>query len=336
MTKARRTDVLIKYKGADISRDLAPFLSAFVYSDNEGKSDEIQIELQDRDKKWQNPWLPGEGDIIQARIRTVSWDKDGEVLQLNCGTFFVDDVTFKGPPDSISIKALSVPLAKGGKSTKRTRAWENSNLNSIAGDVAISSGLKLIYDAPNYFYDRVDQSKETDLAFIKRLAKKEGLSVKVADEKLILYHQLTYEKKRAVRTLTRGEDDILSWDFARTSADKQYKKVQISYFDSKKKKALKYVYEVPDVESGPTLKINKRAKDLAEAKRWAKAEARNKNKKMKSGKITISGAIELVQGLTINLKKFGAFDGKYFIESCSHNPTGKYEVSLDIREVLSY
>ena len=336
MTKARRTDVLIKYKGADISRDLAPFLSNFVYSDNEGKSDEIQSDLLDRDKKWQDPWLPNEGDKIQARIRTVSWDKDGEVLQLNCGTFFVDDVTFKGPPDSISIKALSVPFKAGGKSTKRTRAWENSSLNTIAGDIAISSNLTLIYDAPNYFYERVDQSKETDLAFIKRMAKREGLSVKVSDEKLVIYHQLTYERKKAVRTLTRGEGDILFWDFARTSADKQYKKVQISYFDGKKKKAVKYVYDVPDVESGPTLKIDKRAKDLAEAKRWAKAEARNKNKKMKSGKLTISGAIGLVQGLTVNLKKFGAFDGKYFIEACTHNPTGKYEVNIDIREVLGY
>lgn len=336
MTNTRRTEVVLNYKGVNISSELAPFLSSFSYSDNEGKSDEIQIELQDRDKKWQDPWLPGDGDEIKATIKTINWNKEGEVLQLNCGTFFVDDVGFSGPPDKITIKAMSVPFVDGGKGSKHTRAWENASLSTIAGDVATSAGLSLLYDAPNYAYDRVDQLRQTDLAFIKRMAKKEGLSTKVTDGKLIIYDELTYESKGTVRTIKRGEDDVITYDFSQSVAEKQYKKVEVSYFDDTKKKNVKYIYIVPKVENGPTLRVNKRAKNLGEAMRWAKAEARAKNKKSKSGNLTLMGTTKLVQGLTVQLEKFGAFDGKYFIESCSHGVTGKYETAIEIREVLSY
>ncbi|ARD47570.1 phage late control D family protein [Sporosarcina sp. P33] len=336
MTNTRRTRVLIEYQGVDITTELEDYLSNFVFSDNEGRADEIQIDLQDKRKRWQKPWLPGDGDIIKATIKTYNWNKRNEVLRLRCGTFYVDDVSFKGPPDSVSIKAVSVPFAAGGKDTKRSRAWEDVSLNTIAGDIAVASKLALIYDAPNVYYDRVDQSKETDLGFLKRLAKKEGLSIKVTNDQLVVYHQLTYEKKKAVRTITRGDSDVLSWDFSKSAAEKQYKKVEITYFDAAKKKKVKYTYDVPDVAEGPTLKLNRRAKTIAEAKRWAIIEARNKNKNGKVGKLTMAGAIDLVQGLTIDIKNFGAFDGKYIIESCSHNPTGKYEVNLDIRGVLKY
>lgn len=322
--------------GTNITKDLAPNLLSFKYNDNEGKSDEIQIDLEDRDRKWQDPWLPGEGDKITAAIKLLNWRKEGKVSQLDCGTFFVDDVSFKGPPDTISIKALSVPFKKGGKNTEHTRAWENATLPAILGDIAVSSELTLVYDAPVFMYDRVDQSKETDLSFAKRVAKKEGLSVKVTSGQLVIYDELTYESKSTVRTITRGESDVKSYSFNKTAAEEKYKTVEVSYFDSKKKKNVKYVYQVPGVDKGPVLKINKRAKNIDEAKRWAQAEARAKNKKSKTGKLTMMGDENLIQGVTVELKNFGAFNGKYFIESSSHNVTGGYTVDISIREVLSY
>lgn len=322
--------------GVNITTDLAPNLLNFKYSDNEGKSDEIQIDLEDRDRKWQDPWLPGKGDKITAAIRLLNWRKEGEVSQLDCGTFYVDDVSFKGPPDTVNIKALSVPFNKGGKGTEHTRAWENAALPAILGDVAISAGLTLIYDAPVFSYDRVDQTRETDLVFAKRVAKKEGLSVKVTRDQLVIYDEFSYESKSTVRSITRGESDVISYSFNEAAADEQYKTVEVSYFDNKKKKNVKYVYKVPGVEKGPTMKVNKRAKNIDEAMRWAKAEARIKNKQSRTAKLTMLGDENLIQGITVELKNFGAFNGKYFIESSGHNVTGGYTVDIDLREVLSY
>ena len=336
MTNTRRVAAVIAYKGIDITADVAPDLTSFKYADNEGKSDEIQLDLQDRDRKWQDPWLPKKGDSLTAAIRLENWRKEGEVSQLNCGTFYIDDVSFKGPPDVISIKALSIPFTSGGKNTEYTRAWENSDLSKILGEVATSAGLSLLYDAPNYTYDRVDQVQETDLSFAKRLAKKEGLSIKVTENQLVIYDEFSYESKSAVREIIRGEADVKSYSFSESAAEEQYKQVEVSYFDDEKKKTLQYVYDVPGVSSGATLKVKKRAKNLDEAMRWAKAEARNKNKYSKTAKLTLIGDENLVQGVTVELKKFGAFDGKYYIESANHNVTGGYSVDISIREVLSY
>jgi len=322
--------------GVNITQDIAPYLKSFTFNDNEGESDDIQIDLEDRNRKWQGPWLPKKGDKISASIELRNWYKEGSTAKLNCGTFFVDDVSFKGPPDTVSIKALSVPFTKGGKDTKKTKAWTNATLQGILTEVAKEAGLKLVYDAPTFLYDRVEQDKKTPLAFAKSLAKREGLATKVTKEQLIVYDELKYEQKGTVRTITRGEDDVVSYDFKESAAEEQYAKVELSYLDSKTKKNIKYVYNVPGVKEGPTLKINKRAKNLDEAKRWAQKEARNKNKGSKSGKITLMGHEKLVQGVTVVIKNFGAFDGKYFIESSSHKVTGGYKTDITLREVLGY
>lgn len=336
MTNTRRAIADITYMGVNITTDIAPYLKSYTYNDNEGKSDEIQIELEDRDRKWQGPWLPKKGDKIDALIHYRNWRKEGEHPQLDCGTFYVDDVNFKGPPDTVSIKALSVPFSDGGKDTKKTRAWNNADLKTIMGDLAAGAGLSLFYDAPNFTYDRVEQDKKTNLAMAEELAKKEGLSVKVTKDQLVVYDELAYESKGPVSTLTRGDSDILNYDFKETAAEEQYKKVELSYWDSQKKKLIKYVYDVPGVEAGPTLKVNKRAKSVDEAKRWAQKEARNKNKSSKSGSITLMGDEALVQGVTVQVANFGAFDGKYFVESASHKVTGGCTVTIKLREVLSY
>jgi phage protein D len=41
--------------------------------------------------------------------------------------------------------------------------------HQIAIEVAASAGLKLVWQASDQFYDRVDQKDESDLYFLKRL-----------------------------------------------------------------------------------------------------------------------------------------------------------------------
>jgi len=333
---ARRTNVILIYQGTDITTDLKDYLTQFSYDDNEGTTDSIQIDLQDKFGKWHGPWLPGKHDEIKAIIEVLNDKGVGSVERLDCGKFFVDDVSYDGPPDKISIKAVSIPLAKGGKDEKNSRVWENVILSQIAGDVANSAGLTLIYHAPDYLYDRVEQKQETDLSFIKKRGQKEGITIKISDEHLILYEQKTYESKSALLTLKRGIDDILSYSFKFNSNGKGYKKIEVSYFDPAQKKNVKYVYEVPGIEEGPTYKHNSRAKSLVEAKRIAKNIARDKNKGEKTASFTLKGNVKMLQGYTVQIEGYAKFDGKYFISSSKHNVTGGYTTKVELREVLPY
>lgn len=336
LLNARRAKVKIEYQGVDITTSLEPYLKSFVYADNEGKSDDIQIALEDRKGKWHGPWLPEEGDKIVATIITENWKKEGASKALKCGTFYVDDVGFDGPPDTVTIKALSIPLKKGEKNTKRSRVWESTTLAAIASDIADAAGLTLLFDAPNTSYDRVDQVQQTDLAFLKKLAKKEGASIKITDEQLVVYDEVSYESKSSVREIIKGETDILRYSFKKTTAEHKYKEVEVSYFDESKKKTLSYVYTVPGVDEGPRLKVNERVKSLAEAERRAIKAAREKNKYEQTCEIILFGNTDLVQGMTVDVIGFGKYDGKYFIESSTHSIGNGYTTKLSLRKVLLY
>lgn len=334
--KSRRVKVNIVYEGTNITTDLEEYLTGFSFEDSEGTADTIQIDLQDKFGKWHGPWLPQKNDKIQADIDIVNDAGDGIIERLECGTFFVDDSSFDGPPDKVSVKAIAIPLAEGGKDERNTRVWESASLSQIAGDIAVSAGLALVYDAPDYNYDRMTQDQETDLSFIKKRALKEGIAIKVTSEHLVLYSQKDYEAKGAILTLTKGEDDIKSYSFNHNSNAKGYQKIEVSYFDSNKKKNTKYIYNVPGITEGPTFKSNERAKNIGEAKRFAMNIAREKNKGERTGSFTLKGNPKMITGYTVNVSGYGSFDGKYFIEKTSHNVTGGYETKIDIREVLQY
>lgn len=334
--KARRVKVVAIYKGKDITTSLSEYLTGFSFEDEEGTADTIQIDLQDRHGKWHGPWLPEKHDEIRASIEILNDTHDGSKEVLDCGVFYVDDTSYSGPPDKVSIKAIAIPLPAGGKDEKNSRVWENVMMSQMAGDIAASAGLKLIYDAPDYMYDRAVQDQETDLSYIKKRALKEGIAIKITSEYLVLYEQKKYENKKALLSLKRGVDDIKDYSFKEDSNAKGYKKIEITYFDNQKKKNTKYVYEVPGVSDGPTFKSNERAKNLAEAKRFANNIAREKNKKVKTGSITLKGNPKLLTGYTVQIIGFAKFDGKYFIEKTSHDVTGGYDTKISFREVLSY
>lgn len=334
--KARRVKVNITYEGKDITTELEDYLTSFSFEDGEGTADTIQIDLQDKFGKWHGPWLPHKNDKITASIDVINDDGGDRIERLECGIFFVDDSSFSGPPDKVSVKAISIPLAEGGKDEKNTRVWEGASLSQIAGDVATSAGLKLVYDAPDYNYDRVTQDQETDLSFIKKRALKEGIAIKVSSEHLVLFSQKNYESKSALLTLEKGKDDINSYSFNHDSNEKGYKKIEVSYFDSNKKRNVKYVYNVPGVDEGPTFKSNERAKNIGEAKRFAANIAREKNKGERTGSFSLKGNPKMITGYTVNVKGYAKFDGKYFIEKTNHNVTGGYETKVDLREVLRY
>ncbi len=360
---ARRAQVVINYNGKDISRELSDYLLDFTYTDAEpGTLDDLQINLEDRARKWIGPWSPTIGDHITAYIKTVGWDKPGEIKKLPCGTFEVDSVDLAGPPDTVSIKAVSLPVAANIRQEKRTKAWEEATLRSIAAEIAKRAGFTLAYEAhANPKYDRQDQQDVSDLAFLNDICQKEGIALKVTGKKLVLFDERVYEQKPVALTLIRGVSDIVSYSFAFSAQDVAYVACEISYqpaavkaktvkkkkTDSKDKdktdtktaadkkksakkktkaaqpKPIKVVYRPPGAPAeGPILKLNQSVSSQAEALRVAQNELRNKNKESGKASLSLVGDVRLAAGMTINVKGWGKFDSKYIIVSASHAVSG--------------
>lgn len=89
--------------------------------------------------------------------------------------------------------------------------------------------------------------------------------------------------------------------------------------------------------NGPVLKVNASASSQADALRQARNALRNANKEAGKASFELMGMVEAVSGVTLTVKGFGKFDGKYIIVSATHNVSGSgYTTSIEIRKVLGW
>ncbi|KGE20637.1 phage late control D family protein [Paenibacillus wynnii] len=340
MQDARRAVLVINYNGKDISTDLTKSLIDFSYNDAaSGALDDITLNLEDRAQNWQGPWEPTAGDKIKAEIRTINWDKPGEIKKLPLGTFEVDTFDFAGPPDAVAIKAVSLPVSSNVRQERRTKAWEKVNLRTLADEVAKRAGLKLLYEATdNPSYDRLEQAGVSDLAFLLETATKEAIAIKVSGGNLILFDEFEYEKKAPITSITRGESNVINYNFNWSTTLVAYRACEVVYTNSKKKKTYRAAYTPPRApKTGPILKINEQVDSQAAAIRLARKSLREKNKEAGKGSLTLMGDIRMATGLTITIKGWKRFDGKYIIESCTQSVgSGGYTTSIGIRKVLGW
>ncbi|MEK8216432.1 phage late control D family protein [Paenibacillus sp. FSL L8-0463] len=337
---ARRAMLVLQYNGKDVSKDIAKSLTGFQYNDAaSGSLDDISISLEDTGRNWQGAWVPSEGDRIHATIRTINWDAPNEIKKLPLGTFEVDSIEFNGPPDTVAIKAVSLPISSEIRIQQSSRAWEKTNLNTVAAEVAKRAKLKLLYRAEeNPSYDHLEQTEQSDLSFLLETATREGIAIKVSNGTLVMFDESEYEKKSPIATITRGEDNVKGYGFSINTAYSAYRACTITYTPPKRKEPVQATYTPAGApKTGPILKINEQVDDQAAAIQLARKRLRERNKEGGKGSLSLMGDIRMAAGLTINIVGWKRFDGKYIIESARHViGSGGYTTDLEIRKVLGW
>ena len=330
---ARYAEIKIIYEGVNITQDLAPFLISFTFNDNSGdKSDDINITLQDRDLHWLNDWMPSKGDTINASIITHDFIGENVTLELPCGTFQVDEISYKAPPHTIDIKATSTAVKGNSIRERHNKAWENIKLKSIASDIAESNNLELFYDVDDdYYIERREQIERSDLDFIKTLCANYDLSVKVSDNKLIIFSEEKYHDKDSVLTIKNGSDYVINYSFSSKSSQ-VYNKAHVRYHHAVKDELFDIEEDDDSVEgSERTLEINERVENESEARTLAKKRLSEANSREITGSVTLLGNVKLLAGVNVTLEGFGMFDGKYLIESVSHKVTQGFTSTLNLK-----
>lgn len=342
----------------NMTQDIAPDLLSLSYSDKEtDEADELSLTLKDPQGVWAGTWTPDGGEKIEAYI----YDGDvtgAEYSRLYCGKFFVDSLSASGSPRVLTMRAVSIPLNKPIRRKIKSRAWEKIALKDIASAIAKEAGMEFMYDAQeNPVYDRQDQKRESDLQFLSRLSREMGISLKVTDEKIVMFDQASYEKKEPVKVLTLKRSPILSWSFESSQSEK-YKSVTVAYRDPKKKKkgtaagynmdlektgekkssnpaVMTYTYTDPNAnEQWQEYSLKRRAKSVSDAERIAKAKLRELNARSVTGSISIVGDPSLVAGVVVTVSGFGSFDGNFIVQEATHSVSGGgYTTSLSLRRV---
>ena len=223
-----RLRLLFSKNETDVSEDLCKDLLSWSFTDHEsGQADEISLTLKDNEGKWAGSWKPDGGENIKMYLSAGTTEEPGPEAFL--GTFFVDYQRISGAPRVYELRAVSIPLNKPVRKTQKSRAWENHSLQEIAQEICRDAELELFFDSvENPQYQRIDQSRQSDMAFLQHLCEDAGLSIKVTDKTIVIFGQERYEKKDPVCAMEIGVSDILSYTFEVSQSD-TYKAVKVSH-----------------------------------------------------------------------------------------------------------
>lgn len=328
----------VNYQGVDITDEVKDDLLSFEYVDNaSGESDSINLTLKDDKRKWLKNWFPEKGDVILPTIKTTNWRRNGDKQLLSCGRFFVDEPEYSGRPSQFSLNAISSPLNGNFKDVDRSKTWRNITLKAIASDIATRTGLQLQYIGNNNpRYTEKEQSETPDASFLSELCEEEGLAMKVTDSKIVIFDEKEFERRPSVATYEEWGSTVLGYNFRTSLSNTKYDGVNVKYYDPKSKRIIEYLFTIGDSidEDSKIYQVNKRVNSREEARRLAQRTARRLNKKETTATLSVFGNIELLGGVCVDLKGFGAFDGKYFIEKATHTIGDGYKTDLEIRKVL--
>lgn len=334
-TLARRTAIKLYFEGRDISKDLSKYLLSLSFTDKEeDEADDISISLDDREGRWIKSVF--KGTEIHAIVIQKNPYTDGKDKVLDCGVFEIDSVNYTGPPQKLTIKGTSMSYKTKLRQTRYNRAWENTTLKNMAQKMAKRSGMKLMYLTDfNPVYKRREQRNMTDIAFLKHMCKRAGISLKITSNTIVLFDAAEFEKKEEVKKIKAGRRNILSYDFSTKTADTAYSSCHVAYTDPGTKKKIEATYKPKNANTdGQVLEIKQKVSSVAEAKELAKKSLRAKNKGETTAEFTLIGDADYVAGITVRIYGYGAFNGKYIIEQATHNITGGYKVQIKLRKCL--
>src|SRR5690606_31792514 len=133
----------------------------------------------------------------------------------------------------------------------------------------------------------IQQSEQSDIAFLVGLCDEEGATVKITDDQLVVYDDAKLEKIEPSRTLKKGDINIKSYDFSRSITNANYASCTVTY-KQPKKATITGTFTIPGAK-GPNLKIQKRAENQAEAVRFARNELRKRNREANKASFTLLG-----------------------------------------------
>lgn len=163
--------------GADVTRMTSPRLISLQLTDNRDlETDTLEVQLSDHDGLLA---IPPKGAQMQLWL---GWSDTGLVYK---GTYVVDETEHTGAPDVLTIRAHSADLRESMKE-KRDETWREKTLAEILGAIAARHGLEVkIGELGSQFIEHLDQTSESDLHIISRIAEERDATASIKNGTLV-------------------------------------------------------------------------------------------------------------------------------------------------------
>lgn len=220
----------ISVDGSDITSKIADRLLSLRVSDEAGiKSDTVTLTIDNRDNAIA---VPRRG--VKMRV-SMGYSERGQVLM---GVYTVDEVSTELTPRTLTIDAKAADMQAGLK-VRKTRAWVGVTLGELVTKIAseheltpqISAALADIDIAP-LPYRQLDQTTESDLHLLTRLAKQYDAIAKPANGFLLFVAkgEAKAASGKVIAPITLTETDVKTAR-ARVADRGKYTSVKAYYMD---------------------------------------------------------------------------------------------------------
>lgn len=164
--------------GKDITSGVRGRLIGLTLTDNRGfESDRLEITLDDSDGRLA---IPTRGAEIRVAF---GWADTGLVDK---GSYTIDGIGHSGSPDILTIRANSAEL-RSGLTTQRERSWHDVSLGDIVCTIADECDItpSIPDSLAEQAIDHVDQTNESAVNLLTRLAKLFDAFATIKDNKLL-------------------------------------------------------------------------------------------------------------------------------------------------------
>jgi phage protein D len=174
MNKQPTPDFRITLEGKDLTSSIEPRLQSLSITEcRQDEADSLDITLDDHDGRLA---IPKRGALLEVSIGWL-----GSPLT-NKGKFTVNEVEHAGAPDTITIRARSASMTKG-MGERQEKSWHGKTIAAIVGAIAAKHSLKPAVNATlgKTVIPHIDQTNESDMSFLTRLAKRYDAVMTVKD-----------------------------------------------------------------------------------------------------------------------------------------------------------
>ncbi|ASN71619.1 putative tail protein [Uncultured Caudovirales phage clone 2F_1] len=304
-------------------------LSVTVTDNRANEADELSIVLDDHDGALE---LPKRGVKLNCQMGFK-----GEVIH-DKGDFIVDETEWSGTPDLITVKASSANFKSNIKEAK-SKSYHRKDFGQIAGEIAKKHDLSLVMtdDLKTIDLVHVDQTNESDLNLILRLAKQNGAEMAVKKDRLLIFKAGTAKtasgKDLAAITLTRRDGD--QFRYSEQDRESDHTGVTASYQDTSKGKREKALTG----EKGKVKHLKGTFANKAAAERASRAKMAEIKRQM--AKFSIVSAYGIPAISTESPVKLDGFkkeidEKKWIVEKATHtyNKNAGLSTQLDLEAGL--
>nr|DAY43046.1 MAG TPA: tail protein [Caudoviricetes sp.] len=215
----------LSINGKPFNTDALSRIISISLTDKSGfEADELTVSLSDHDGALALPPKSAEITIALGYLETGIVDK---------GSYKITEVSWSGAPDTLHIIAQSADTSDRFSEAKE-KSWHKTSLKEIIESIAAANGYTPIIGKAyqDEKIDHIDQSNESDAAFLSRLAERYDAIATVKHGRLLFVSsgEATTASGQPLPTIriTRNSGDQYTWRYSNTES---YNAVRAYYID---------------------------------------------------------------------------------------------------------